>query len=73
MKDECYEFLKNEVGKVDIVGFGSYGEVKLARNTENGGVVAIKMVRQSLLRFTTKTPNKKSMFITNLTTRTSSN
>lgn len=47
MKDECYEFLKNEVGKVDIVGFGSYGEVKLARNTENGGVVAIKMVRQS--------------------------
>jgi serine/threonine protein kinase len=26
------------------VGFGSYGEVKLARNTENGEVVAIKMV-----------------------------
>jgi hypothetical protein len=36
MKDECYEFLKNDFGKVEIVGFGSYGEVKLARNTENG-------------------------------------
>ena len=27
-----------------IVGFGSYGEVKLARNTENSDIVAIKMV-----------------------------
>jgi hypothetical protein len=35
MKDECYEFIKNETGKVNIVGFGSYGEVKLARNTAN--------------------------------------
>ncbi len=29
---------------MEIVGFGSYGEVKLARNTENDSVVAIKMV-----------------------------
>ena len=44
MKDECYEFLKNEVGRVEVVGFGSYGEVRLARNTENGEVVAIKLI-----------------------------
>jgi hypothetical protein len=45
MKNECYEFLKNEIGKANIVGFGSYGEVKIARNTENDQIVAIKMVR----------------------------
>jgi serine/threonine protein kinase len=53
------------VGKVDIVGFGSYGEVKLARNTENNEIVAIKMVHDILVRFITKTPNNKLMSITN--------
>lgn len=44
MKDECYEFIKGANNKVNIVGFGSYGEVKLARNTETGEMVAIKSV-----------------------------
>jgi len=45
MKDECYEFIKNEIGKTNIVGFGSYGEVKIARNTDNSQIVAIKLVK----------------------------
>ena len=65
MRDECYEFLKNEVGKVEIVGFGSCGEVKLARNTENGEIVAIKMVRERLDRFTAKTPRRRLTCIIN--------
>jgi hypothetical protein len=33
MKDEYYEFVKGADNKVRIAGFGSYGEVKLAKNT----------------------------------------
>lgn len=61
------------MGKVEIVGFGSYGEVKLARNTENGDVVAIKMVLIMRGRSTIKMPRKKSTFTTNWIIPTSSN
>lgn len=44
MKDESYAFVKGPNNKVSIVGFGSYGEVKLAKNTETDEMVAIKMV-----------------------------
>ena len=44
MKDECFEFIKAPNNKVNIVGFGSYGEVKLAKNTDTNEVVAIKTV-----------------------------
>jgi serine/threonine protein kinase len=37
--------VKGPNGKACIVGFGSYGEVKLARNTETDELVAIKFVR----------------------------
>ena len=46
MKDECYEFIKGPNNKISIVGFGSYGEVKLAKNSDTGEVVAIKMVHR---------------------------
>lgn len=65
MRDECYEFLKNDFGKVEIVGFGSYGEVKLARNTQNNDIVAIKMVEMRSYRSTTKTRSRKSTCTTN--------
>lgn len=65
MRDECYEFIKGANNKVSIVGFGSYGEVKLAKNTETGEIVAIKMVDDLLRRFMAGTPKTKSMCITN--------
>jgi serine/threonine protein kinase len=45
---------------VNIVGFGSYGEVKLAKNTENNEVVAIKMVVPPRCRSTTRTRRRRS-------------
>ena len=42
-KEEVYEFVK-ENGRHVIIGFGSYGEVKLARKSESKEFVAIKMV-----------------------------
>jgi serine/threonine protein kinase len=43
------------------VGFGSYGEVKLARNTETDELVAIKFVRlwKYLYRCTAEMRNNK--------------
>ena len=73
MKDECYEFIKGPNNKVSIVGFGSYGEVKLAKNSETGEIVAIKMVTRSSCRSMDGMPKRKSMSITNSTTPTSSN
>ena len=73
MKDECYQFIKNDFGKVEIVGFGSYGEVKLARNTQNNEIVAIKMVHLFSHRSTIRTQRSKLMFITNQIIPTSSN
>ena len=64
MKDECYEFIKGQNNKISIVGFGSYGEVKLAKNSETGEIVAIKMVRIKGCRFTGAMPRKKSTCIT---------
>ena len=34
MKNEKYEFIRFNNGRIQIAGLGSYGEVKLARNIE---------------------------------------
>ena len=68
MKDESFEFIKGHGNKVSVVGFGSYGEVKLAKNTETGEVVAIKMVNLTRYRFMVKMQNKKLMSIISLIT-----
>lgn len=65
MKEECYEFIKGPNNKVSIVGFGSYGQVKLARNTQTGEMVAIKLVHMMIVRCMEEMLNKKQMFIIN--------
>lgn len=44
MKSESYEFLKGTENGHVAIGFGSYGMVKLAKNTDTKELVAIKMV-----------------------------
>ena len=73
MNDQVYEFLINSTGLVEIVGFGSYGEVKLAMNRKSGEIVAIKMVVHYSTRSTIRMPKNKSTSIINYTTTTSSN
>ena len=64
MKDQCYEFIKGLNNRVNNVGFGSYGEVKLAKNYDTDQVVAIKMVIFTLYRFMVKMQKIKLMSIT---------
>lgn len=65
--------MKGPNNKISIVGFGSYGEVKLAKNTETGQIVAIKMVQRVRCRSTDAMPKRRSMCTTSSTTPTSSN
>jgi serine/threonine protein kinase len=44
MKSESYEFLKELDNSHVTIGFGSYGTVKLAKNTDSKELVAIKLV-----------------------------
>ena len=39
-----YELLKGYENNHVTIGFGSYGQVKLARNLDNGEIVAVKIV-----------------------------
>lgn len=36
MREEKYQFLAGDNGKPYLAGFGSYGEVKIAKNLETG-------------------------------------
>jgi serine/threonine protein kinase len=54
MKSESYEFLKETDNSHVNIGFGSYGMVKLAKNTETKELVAIKMVHLLLAKIYNK-------------------
>ena len=48
IKNESYEFLRGYENNHINIGFGSYGQVKLARNIETKELVAIKLVTVQL-------------------------
>jgi serine/threonine-protein kinase Chk1 len=54
MKNESYEFLRGYENNHINIGFGSYGQVKLARNTETKDLVAIKLVQCGLTQIYNK-------------------
>ncbi len=43
-----YELLKGYENNHVTIGFGSYGQVKLARNLDNSEIVAVKIVPSHL-------------------------
>lgn len=54
-----FEILKGYQNNHVTIGFGSYGQVKLAKDLNNGEVVAVKVVRLAACR-STKSPKTKS-------------
>jgi hypothetical protein len=61
-KEEVYEFVK-EKNRHIIIGFGSYGEVKLAKRGDSNDYVAIKMVIDVSFRFTARMHSTRSLCI----------
>ena len=67
-KEEVYEFVK-EGNRHIIIGFGSYGEVKLARKSGSQEYVAIKMVLIPSFRSTARTRSTRSRCTSSCRTR----
>lgn len=56
---ERFEILKGYANNHVTIGFGSYGQVKLARDLENNEIVAVKVVFLTLILRLTRLPKMK--------------